>query len=89
MEYNVYIKKQSKHVDVDFTIHHLKCSNNLLEVSILYAVFVLDKYALIKNFRSPDQFTTSIDLLSIRISIRIINTRICSQSKHSYTQVQR
>ena len=79
MEYNVYIKKQSKHVDVDFTIHHFKCSNNLLEVSILYAVFVLDKYALI-NFRSPDQFTISIDLLSIRISIRIINTRICSQS---------
>ena len=38
------------------------------EVKILHAVFV--KYALI-YFRLPNQYTISIDLLSIRISIRI------------------
>ena len=32
------------------------------------------KYALI-NFRSPNQYTISIDLLSIRISIRIISIK--------------
>ena len=39
------------------------------EVNILYAVFFI-KYALI-NFRSPNQYTISIDLLSIRINISI------------------
>ena len=55
------------------------------EVNILYAVFV--KYALI-NFRSPNQYTLSIDLLSIRISIRIISIRISKQSKHGDQQAK-
>ena len=46
------------------------------EVNIFYAVFV--KYALIK-FWSPNQYTINIDLLSIRISIRIISIRISKQ----------
>ena len=52
------------------------------EVSILHAVFW--PYALV-NFRSPNQYTISIDLLSIRISIRIISIRISNQSKHRDT----
>ena len=55
------------------------------EVNILYAVFV--KYALI-NFRSPNQCTISIDLPSIRISIRIISIRISKQSKHRNQQAK-
>ena len=39
----------------------------VLEVNILYAVFI--KYALI-NVLLPDQYTISIDLHSIQISIR-------------------
>ena len=50
------------------------------EDNILYAVFFV-KYALI-NFRSPNQYTISINLLSIRISIRITSIRISKQSKH-------
>ena len=44
-----------------------------MQVSANYAVF---------NFRSTNQYTISIDLLSIRISIRIISIRISKQSKH-------
>ena len=45
------------------------------------------KYALI-NFRSSNQFTISIDLISIRISIRIISIRISKQSKHRDQQAK-
>ena len=55
------------------------------EVNILYAIFV--KYALI-NFRSPNQYTISIDLLTIRISIRITSIRISKQSKHRDQQAK-
>ena len=55
------------------------------EVNIMYADFV--KYAL-SNFRSPNQYTISIDLLSIRISIRIISIRISKQSKHRDEQAK-
>ena len=44
-------------------------------------------YALM-NFRSPNQYTISIDLLSIRISIRIISIRINMQSKHRDQQAK-
>ena len=39
------------------------------------------KYAL-ANVRLPNQYTVNIDLLSIRISIRIISIRISKQRKH-------
>ena len=45
------------------------------------------KYALI-NFRSPNQYTITIDLLSIRISIRITSIRISKQSKHRDQQAK-
>ena len=45
------------------------------------------KYALI-NFRSTYQNTISIDLLSIRISIRIIGIRISKQRKHRVQQAK-
>ena len=51
----------------------------------MYAVFV--KYALI-NFRSPNQYTISVDLLSITISIRIISINISKQSKHRDQQAK-
>ena len=51
-------------------------------------VFLFVKYALI-NFRSRNQYTISIDLLSIRISIRIIRIiRISKQSKHRDQQAK-
>ena len=49
----------------------------------MYDVFFV-KFALI-NFRSPDQYTISIDLLSIRISIRIISIVV---SKHRDQQAK-
>ena len=51
----------------------------------MYAFFV--NYALI-NFRSHNQYTISIDLLSIRISIRVSSIRISKQSKHRDQQAK-
>ena len=42
---------------------------------LIFFMLFFVKYALI-NFRSPNQYTISIDLLSIRISIKIISIRI-------------
>ena len=79
-EYKIY-----KHFDLYFTSHQLKFSKLVWEVNIWYVAFV--KYALI-NFRSPYQYTISIDLLSIKISIRIISIRIGKQSKHRDQQAK-
>ena len=45
------------------------------------------KYALI-TFRSSNQYTISIDILSIRSSIRIISIGISKQSKHKYQEAK-
>ena len=63
-----------KHIEVYFKVHHLKFSKNNLN-----AVFVrIIKIALF-NFRLPNQYTISIDLLSIMIS---------KQTKHEDQQAK-
>ena len=57
-----------------------------LEGNIVYVCSDVKK-ALI-NFRSPNQYTISIDLLSIRISNRIISIRTSKQSKHKDQQAK-
>ena len=55
---------------------------------LIFCMLFFVKYVLL-NFRSPNQYTISIDLLSIRISIRIISIWIIKQSKHRDQQANR
>ena len=82
--YNVYIDKDIyKHIDAYFTMHQFKLFKNSIW-RLIFSVLFFIKYALI-NIRSHNQYTYSIDLLSIRISIRIISISI---SKHRDQQAK-
>ena len=86
IEYNVYINKDNTST-LMYILEYINLYFQKLfwEVNIVHAVFV--KYSLI-NIRSPNQYTISIDLLSFRISIRIISIRISKQSKHRDQQAK-
>ena len=84
ISYNVYIDKDIyKHIDAYFTIYLFKFFKNSIWRFIFCVLFNV-KYALI-NIRSHYQYTYSIDLLSIRISIRILSIRM---SKHRDQQAK-
>ena len=60
-------------------IHHFRFS------SLIFWMLVFVKHEVI-NFWSPIEYTSSIDLLSIRTSIEKINIRTSKQSKHTDDQ---